>query len=177
MKCPYCNTFETKVIDSRMNQTGDSTRRRRECPRCNGRFTTYEKVEEAMPVVIKKDGRREAFNREKIVEGINKACQKRSVPIPRIEEAFARIEKRIQSFGLKEIPSRTIGQLVMIELHKLDQVAYIRFASVYREFKDVEDFVSELQGLPEGLPPAESDSLAFPFLSSPPSESTKGQSQ
>lgn len=148
MKCPYCSTSDTKVIDSRLNQTGDMTRRRRECPRCEGRFTTYERVEEMMPAVIKKDGRREPYNREKMVAGIQKACQKRSVPMEKIDEAAARIEKRIQTFGLKEVPGRTIGQMVMIELHKLDKVAYVRFASVYREFKDVEEFVAEIQERP-----------------------------
>ncbi len=148
MKCPYCAAADTKVIDSRLNQTSDLTRRRRECPRCEGRFTTYERVEEIMPAVIKKDGRREPFIRQKIFEGMQKACQKRSVPFQKIEETVGRIEKRIQAFGLKEIPGRTIGQMVMIELHKLDKVAYVRFASVYREFKDVEEFVAELQELP-----------------------------
>ncbi|MFL5813239.1 MAG: transcriptional regulator NrdR [Bdellovibrionia bacterium] len=149
MKCPYCSASDTKVIDSRLNQTGDMTRRRRECPRCEGRFTTYERVEEIMPVVIKKDGRREPYHRSKMVDGIQNACQKRSVPQEKIEEAANFIEKRIQSFGLKEVPARTIGQMVMIELHKLDKVAYVRFSSVYREFKDVEEFVAELQELPE----------------------------
>lgn len=148
MRCPYCTVSDTKVIDSRLNQTGDMTRRRRECPRCQGRFTTYERVEEIMPVVIKKDGRREPYSRAKMLEGIQKACQKRSVPLEKIEEAAGRIEKRLQSFGLKETPSRTIGQMVMIQLHQLDTVAYVRFASVYREFKDVEEFVAEIQEFP-----------------------------
>lgn len=148
MKCPFCSTLETKVIDSRINQTGDITRRRRECPRCGGRFTTYERVEEMMPEVVKKDGRRETFNRQKIVEGIQKACQKRSIPMSKIEESVNKIEKTIQSLGEKEIQSSVIGQMIMGELHRLDKVAYVRFASVYREFKDVEDFVTELQGLP-----------------------------
>ena len=101
MKCPYCNTLDTKVIDSRLNQIGDITRRRRECPRCEGRFTTYERVEEVMPLVIKKDGRREDYFRPKVLDGIQKACQKRSVPMSKIEELVGRIEKRIQSYGLK----------------------------------------------------------------------------
>jgi transcriptional repressor NrdR len=146
MKCPFCSTLDTKVIDSRMNQTGDLTRRRRECPKCQGRFTTYERVEEVMPLVVKKDGRREAYLRDKILDGIKKACQKRSVATQKIEDLLARIETRIQSLSLKEIPTRTVGQMVMGELHLLDKVAYVRFASVYREFRDVEEFVAELQG-------------------------------
>lgn len=159
MRCPYCSTSDTKVIDSRLNQTGDMTRRRRECPRCEGRFTTYERVEEIMPVVIKKDGRREPYTRQKMVDGMQKACLKRTVPLQKIDEAADRIEKRLQTFGLKEVPGHTIGQMVMIELHKLDKVAYVRFASVYREFKDVEEFVSEIQELPAitNYPESEND--------------------
>src|SRR4051812_11066482 len=145
MKCPFCTTLDTKVIDSRMNQTGDLTRRRRECPKCEGRFTTYERVEEVMPMVIKKDGRREPYIREKILDGLKKACQKRTVATSRIEDLVNGIEKKIQGYGLKEVPTRTLGHMVMSELHHLDKVAYIRFASVYREFRDVEEFVAELQ--------------------------------
>ena len=150
-----------------MNQQGDATRRRRECPKCEGRFTTYERVEEVMPAVIKKDGRRETYDRQKILGGIHAACQKRSVPIQKIEDAMARIEKRIQGYGLKEIPSRTIGEMVMVELQRLDKVAYIRFASVYREFRDVKEFVAELQGLP-AHPESETtetpESMTFEFI-------------
>lgn len=167
MRCPYCSTLDTKVIDSRINQTGDITRRRRECPRCEGRFTTYERVEEVMPLVIKKDGRREQFDREKISEGVIKSCQKRSVTTLRMEECVHRIERRIQSYGLKEVPSKTIGQMVMAELHKLDKVAYVRFASVYREFRDVEEFVAELQEHDQGHTQAaqisEDTPTLFPF--------------
>ena len=169
MRCPYCSFPETKVIDSRLNQTGDSTRRRRECPRCEGRFTTYERVEEVMPLVIKKDGRREPFLRDKMRGGLEKACQKRAIPAQKIDEVVQRIEKRIQSFGLKEIPSKTIGQMVMSELHKLDKVAYVRFSSVYRDFKDVDEFVAELQE-----PPTAQDDpslLMFPFAAGPESNS------
>ena len=163
MKCPFCHTPDTKVIDSRLNQTGDSTRRRRECPRCEGRFTTYERLEEAMPLIIKKDGRRENYQREKILDGIRKACQKREVSLARIEESVSRIEKQLQSFGAREIPSRTLGQLVMVELHQLDKVAYVRFASVYREFRDVEEFVADLKAPPsESLDPT---TLPFSFVS------------
>ena len=121
MKCPFCTTLDTKVIDSRINQPGDMIRRRRECPRCEGRFTTYERVEEIMPAVIKKDGRREPYERQKVLDGLNKACQKRSVPVQKIEELVQLIEKRIQSYGLKEISTRTVGQMIMVELHKLDK--------------------------------------------------------
>ncbi len=145
MKCPFCTQLDTKVIDSRLNQTGDITRRRRECPRCEGRFTTYERVEELMPMIIKKDGRRESYLREKVLGGIKKACQKRNIPTYKVEEILTRIEKQIQAFGLKELPAKTIGHFVMLELHQLDKVAYIRFSSVYRDFKDVDDFVAELK--------------------------------
>lgn len=165
MKCPFCSTLDTKVIDSRMNQPGDMIRRRRECPRCEGRFTTYERVEEVMPVVIKKDGRREDYVRQKILDGVVKSCQKLSVPVDKMEETVNQIERRIQSYGLKEVPSKTIGQMVMMELQKLDKVAYVRFASVYREFRDVEEFVAELQGTPEPPSGDEPASLAFPFAS------------
>ncbi|MBI3535757.1 MAG: transcriptional repressor NrdR [Deltaproteobacteria bacterium] len=145
MKCPFCAILDTKVIDSRLNQTGEITRRRRECLRCEGRFTTYERVEEIMPMIIKKDGRREPWLREKIIGGIKKACQKRNVPTNKIEDIVNEIEKQIQAFGLKEIPAKTVGHYVMLELHKLDKVAYVRFSSVYRAFKDVDDFVAELK--------------------------------
>jgi len=169
MRCPYCSTIETKVIDSRLNQTADITRRRRECPRCEGRFTTYERVEEVMPVVIKKDGRRENYSREKVIEGLRKACQKRPVTTQQIEELAGRIEKRIQSYGLKEVPGRTVGQMVMQQLHSLDKVAYVRFASVYREFRDVEEFVAELSEQPSTQD--DPNSPLFPFV-----EPTPGQS-
>lgn len=161
MKCPFCNEPDTKVVDSRLNQLGEIIRRRRECLRCEGRFTTYERVEEVMPVVIKKDGRREPYLRDKLMGGIAKATQKRQVPTEKLEEIVTRIEKTIQSYGLKEIPGRTIGQMAMAELHRLDKVSYVRFASVYREFRDVEEFMAELQGLPETKDP---ESLSFPFL-------------
>ena len=165
MKCPFCSTLDTKVVDSRLNQPSDIVRRRRECLRCEGRFTTYERVEAVMPRVIKKDGRREAFDRQKILDGMNKACQKRSVPSQKIDETVSAIEKKIQSFGLKEIPSKTIGRMVMGALHQLDSVAYVRFASVYREFRDVHEFVAELQE-GETLEPSSSSSLQLPLVDS-----------
>ncbi len=166
MKCPFCSTPETKVIDSRLNQTGDLTRRRRECADCGGRFTTYERVEEIMPNVIKKDGRREPFLREKIFGGVQKACQKRPVTTPQIEQSVLQIEKLIQSYGLKEVPAKSIGEMVMTVLHKLDKVAYVRFASVYREFKDVDDFVHDLQEQSPQFEENARENLAFPFLAS-----------
>jgi transcriptional repressor NrdR len=161
MNCPFCSVADTRVIDSRINQPGDIIRRRRECPRCDGRFTTYERVEEVMPAVIKKDGRREAFDRAKIIYGLHKACEKRSIPTEKIEELVRDIERKIQSFSLKEMPAKTIGQMVMASLHPLDKIAYVRFASVYREFRDVEEFVAELQ-IPQ-LAQTDLDSLSFSF--------------
>ena len=167
MKCPYCSTPETKVIDSRLNQTADMTRRRRECVECGGRFTTYERIEEVMPNVIKKDGRREGFAREKIFSGLQKSCQKRPITTSQIEAVVSSIEKTIQSYGLKEIPSKSIGEMVMSALIKLDKVAYVRFASVYREFHDVEEFVADLNlhtQSPETFE-ANRSNLSFPFIS------------
>jgi transcriptional repressor NrdR len=168
MKCPFCSVPDTKVIDSRLNQTADMTRRRRECTECGGRFTTYERIEEVMPNVIKKDGRREPFSRDKIFQGVEKSCQKRPIDASRIEEAVSQIEKRIQSYGLKEIPSNSIGEMVMSALHQLDKVAYVRFASVYREFRDVEEFVADLNQhavAPPSEPRVEQPrNLTFPFL-------------
>ncbi len=145
MKCPSCQAPETKVVDTRINQSHDMIRRRRKCALCEDRFTTYERIEEVMPFVTKKDGRREAFVREKILSGIQKACQKRDVATSLVEAATTRIERKIRALGWKEVSSKQIGQLVMDELRSLDKVAYIRFASVYRDFKDVEDFVADLQ--------------------------------
>lgn len=162
MKCPFCSAFENKVIDSRLNQTGDITRRRRECIACAGRFTTYERVEEVLPAVIKKDGRREPFSREKLLASLQKATQKRPITMQQLEENVDQLQRRIQSFGLKEIPSNTIGQMVMAALHKLDMVAYIRFSSVYRNFTDVEEFVSEIREIPPEI--TDDASLTFPFI-------------
>ena len=144
VKCPVCETLETKVVDSRLSPTGDVTRRRRECPQCENRFTTYERVEEILPVVIKKDGRREPFLREKVFVGVQKSCQKRPVTTAQIEQLVQRVERKVQAMGLKEIPGRTLGDIVMAELVELDKVAYVRFASVYCDFSDIDEFVSEL---------------------------------
>ena len=147
MKCPFCDTLEDKVVDSRMAREGGVIRRRRECLSCKRRYTTYERVEESLPIVVKKDGRREPFDRTKILSGLKKACEKRPISTATIEALTERIEKRIQEMGDTEIQSRTVGEEVMKELHQLDQVAYVRFASVYREFKDIDQFMDELKAL------------------------------
>jgi transcriptional repressor NrdR len=147
MKCPYCSKLDNKVIDSRLSKDGRTIRRRRECIECARRFTTYEKLEEILPMVVKKDGRREPFNREKITEGIKKACQKRSVSVTQIEEFVDSLELHFQELGKKEIDSKEIGERVMNRLKEWDGVAYVRFASVYRQFKDINEFMSELEAM------------------------------
>jgi transcriptional repressor NrdR len=147
MKCPFCGNTENKVIDSRISKDGDAIRRRRECVSCGKRFTTYEFVEEVLPTVVKKDGRREPFDRTKIRSGIKKACEKRPISTDEIESIVDRIEQRCQEYPDKEIPASVIGEQVMKELQNLDGVAYVRFASVYREFRDVSDFLEELKDL------------------------------
>ena len=147
MKCPFCDELEDKVVDSRMAKEGEVIRRRRECLGCKRRYTTYERVEEILPVVVKKDGRRESFDRTKILAGLKKACEKRPISTATIEAVTDRIEKRIQEMGETEIESRIVGEELMKELHQLDQVAYVRFASVYREFKDIDQFMDELRTL------------------------------
>ncbi len=147
MKCPYCGEIENKVIDSRMSKDGDAIRRRRECLACTRRFTTYEHIEEIPITIIKKDGRREVFSREKVRQGMKRACEKRPVSINVIEAFIEDLERDLRETGEKEIPSNKIGEKIMAGLHELDDVAYVRFASVYREFKDVNDFVDELKSL------------------------------
>src|SRR5512135_1993001 len=147
MRCPYCTSLDNKVVDSRMGKEGESIRRRRECLKCEGRFTTYERVEEVLPSVIKKDGRREPFDRLKILNGLKKACEKRPISTEMLERTVDEIEKSLQEKGLKEIPSTNIGEEVMDRLHKLDEVAYVRFASVYRSFRDINEFMSELKDI------------------------------
>ncbi|MCC6850513.1 MAG: transcriptional repressor NrdR [Deltaproteobacteria bacterium] len=147
MKCPFCRDLENKVIDSRLSKEGDVIRRRRECLQCARRFTTYERAEEAFPLIVKKDGRREPFDRMKIVAGLKRACEKRPVGIEAIEAVVDRIERTLQESGEKELPSSTIGEALMRELHGLDKVAYVRFASVYRSFEDIGEFMEELQTL------------------------------
>jgi len=145
MKCPFCADTENKVIDSRLSKEGYVIRRRRECLACNRRFTTYERIEEIPLMIIKKDGRREEFNRDKIRIGITKACEKRSVSMNSIEDFLDEIEQELRETGKKEISSSIVGELVINRLHDLDEIAYVRFASVYREFKDVNEFVQELK--------------------------------
>jgi len=147
VKCPFCDDVEDKVVDSRMAKEGEVIRRRRECLSCKRRYTTYERVEETMPVVVKKDGRREPFDRSKIIAGLKKACEKRPISTATIEAVTDRIEKRIQELGETEIDSTAVGEEVMRELSQLDQVAYVRFASVYREFKDIDQFMEEIKAL------------------------------
>ena len=147
MRCPYCTSLDNKVVDSRMGKEGESIRRRRECLKCEGRFTTYERVEEMLPLVIKKDSRREPFDRLKILSGLKKACEKRPISMEMLEKTVEEIEKALQEKGLKEIPSTVVGEEVMTSLQKLDEVAYVRFASVYRSFKDINEFMSELKDI------------------------------
>ncbi|HSM75276.1 MAG: transcriptional regulator NrdR [Desulfobacteraceae bacterium] len=147
MKCPFCSEIENKVIDSRLSKDASVIRRRRECIVCHRRFTTYEHIEEIPIMIIKKDGRREVFNRDKIRSGIQRACEKRNISMNLIEEFIDDLERDLRETGEKEIPSHALGEKIMNRLHELDDVAYVRFASVYREFKDVNDFVHELKSL------------------------------
>lgn len=141
--------MDDRVIDSRLSKDGDMIRRRRECTQCRRRFTTYERVEETLPMVIKKDGRRELFSREKILAGLHKACEKRPISVEVLEKLVERIEHRLEEAGEREVHSREIGEQIMEELRNLDEVAYVRFASVYRSFKDVNEFMKEVRELLE----------------------------
>jgi len=147
MKCPSCSDLENKVIDSRLTKEGDMIRRRRECMQCQSRFTTYERIEESLPMVIKKGGSREAFSRVKVMEGIELACQKRPVSAEDREEIVEHVVRCVMAMGEKEVPSSFIGEAVMAGLQKLDDVAYVRFASVYRSFQEATDFVQEVKKL------------------------------
>ena len=147
MKCPFCGRIEDKVIDSRLSKDGDVIRRRRECLKCEGRFTSYERVDEVLPLVVKKDGRREPFDRQKILHGLEQACEKRPVSVGTREELVSRIEKKLQESGEKEVPSSWIGEEIMDGFRGIDEVAYVRFASVYRQFKDITEFMEEIKGL------------------------------
>ena len=144
MKCPYCSYEESKVVDSRHSEDGASIRRRRECLSCNKRFTTYETVESLPIVVVKKDGRRQTFDRNKVLNGMVRACEKRPVPIAKLETAASEIEAIVQNSLEREVDSDYIGTLVMERLKPLDEVSYVRFASVYRQFKDINSFMDEL---------------------------------
>ncbi|MFW6099388.1 MAG: transcriptional regulator NrdR [Thermodesulfobacteriota bacterium] len=145
MKCPYCAEINNKVIDSRLSKDARTIRRRRECLACKRRFTTYEKLEDVLPMVVKKDGRREPFSREKIISGIRKACQKRAVSVTKMEDFVDSLELYFQEAGRKEINSSEVGEKVINALKEWDEVAYVRFASVYRQFKDINEFMEELQ--------------------------------
>jgi len=147
MRCPFCKRDDSKVLYSRESAEGTVTRRRRECLGCRKRFTTYERVEELMPLVVKKDGRREPYDREKLISGLQKAVEKRPVSMDQLEALVAEVEARVLERGEKEVPSSLLGEEVMRRLRALDQVAYVRFASVYRSFRDIEEFMDELKGL------------------------------
>ena len=150
MKCPYCGNLESKVVDSRPSDEGASIRRRRECLECHKRFTTYETMESLPLVVIKKDGSRQTFDKDKLLGSMLKSCEKRSVPLAKLEEIASEIEQALQNDMEREVNSSVIGELVMEKLKEVDEVAYVRFASVYRQFKDISTFMAELNKLLEG---------------------------
>lgn len=147
MKCSNCHNKSTKVLDSRPIEEGCAIRRRRECDRCGFRFTTFERIEELPLIVVKKDGTRQEYSREKLIRGLIKACEKRPVPLSKIEEIALSVEKEIRNIGLSEVDSKDIGEMVMERLSDIDEVAYVRFASVYRQFKDISVFLNELKEL------------------------------
>ena len=147
MKCPFCGNLEDKVVDSRANPEGDAIRRRRECLKCERRFTTYEHVEKSQVMVLKKDGRRQPFDKNKLLGGLIKACEKRPVSMEKMQQIVDDVERTLENRYEKEIPTKEIGEVVMKQLQGIDDVAYVRFASVYREFKDVNQFMSELSHL------------------------------
>ena len=147
MKCPFCAHLESKVTDSRAGTSGDVIRRRRECEGCARRFTTYERVEEVLPLLVKKDGRRETFDRQKVLAGLRRACDKRAVPLAQLEQIVDGIERELIDSGEKEITANAVAERVMTHLRVLDPVAYVRFASVYRQFKDIDEMRSEIDQL------------------------------
>jgi transcriptional repressor NrdR len=147
MKCPFCGNLEDRVIDSRTSKEGNAIRRRRECLKCGKRFTSYERVEDVVPMVVKKDGRREPFDMNKIKQGLLIACKKRPIEIDRLDRIVDDIEKKIMGLGVREVKSSWIGEQIMSELKDLDKVAYVRFASVYRQFKDINDLMDEVKTL------------------------------
>ncbi|MCP3942260.1 MAG: transcriptional repressor NrdR [Desulfobacteraceae bacterium] len=160
MNCPYCTNLNTRVVDSRPGKIEFEVRRRRECQACSRRFTTYERVEQSPLMIVKKDSRREAFDRGKVLRGIQKACEKRAISVNMIEEMVEAIEQELRESNEREISSKVVGEKIVGALKKVDDVAYVRFASVYREFKDVADFIQELKGLlPKECPPIEFDQL------------------
>jgi len=149
MKCPGCGNLENKVIDSRLSEGGEATRRRRECVGCGRRYTTYERIEEVIPLIVKKDGRRESWDRRKLLQGLERACQKRPVSAEAREAVADAIERELRESGEREVPSSEVGEKLMTHLRELDQVAYVRFASVYRQFDDIGEFLDELHRLGE----------------------------
>ncbi len=160
MKCPYCGKMNTRVIDSRPGKIEFEVRRRRECQTCTQRFTTYERIEQTPVVIIKKDGRREEYDREKVLKGIKKACEKRAISIELIEKMVDRLEKELREGSERELASTIVGEKIIQALKDVDDVAYVRFASVYREFKDVADFIQELKSLiPKECQPIEFDQI------------------
>ena len=153
MKCPFCGNLEDRVMDSRTSKEGESIRRRRECLKCGKRFTSYERVDDVIPMVVKKDGRRESFDRTKILHGLKKACEKRPISVDILDRVADSIEKKLTGLGVKEIPSTWIGEEVMSSLKEMDKVAYVRFASVYRQFRDLNDLMDEVKTLFEHQAP------------------------
>ncbi len=147
MKCPFCQHPENKVVDSRDTRDGDEVRRRRQCLACENRFTTYERIDTVMPMIVKKDGSRQPWNRDKLLAGLHKACEKRPVPADTIEEVVTAVETDVQDAGLREVSSTVVGEAVMERLKSLDDVAYVRFASVYKSFRDIDEFMSALESL------------------------------
>ena len=147
MRCPFCDTLDNGVVDSRLSKEGEVIRRRRECAKCKRRFTTYERVEEVLPLVVKKDGRREKFDRQKVLNGLLKACEKRPVAMGKLAEVVDAVEARLADNPDREITTTEIGEMLMEHLKNLDKIAYVRFASVYRDFQDVEAFLNELKNL------------------------------
>ena len=150
MKCPFCAHLHDKVVDSRESKDGDAIRRRRQCLKCKRRFTSYERIDEIPSMVVKKDGRRERFDRQKVLAGVLKACEKRPVSMSQLETIADNAETMVQESSEREVPTRVIGEMIMSELRNLDKVAYVRFASVYLDFKDVQEFMSELKDLLKG---------------------------
>jgi transcriptional repressor NrdR len=150
MKCPFCGHVEDKVVDSRESKEGEVIRRRRECLGCGKRFTSYERIDQIPHLVVKKDGRRERFDREKLLAGLMKACEKRPVPIKALESVVDQVEAMVQESPDREVPTAQVGEFLMERLRELDKVAFVRFASVYREFKDVNEFMRELKPMLKG---------------------------
>ncbi|MBI3458093.1 MAG: transcriptional repressor NrdR [Candidatus Rokubacteria bacterium] len=150
MRCPFCGHTEDRVVDSRVGRDGEFIRRRRECLKCSRRYTTYEYIEDVLPMVVKRDGRREPFDRAKLRNSILKACEKRSVGVQAVDNIVADIEAKLHDRAEKEVSSLELGEMVMAQLQRLDQVAYVRFASVYRQFKDIAQFMDEVKGLLKG---------------------------